>query len=103
MAIYLDTEDPMTSPELEVTATAPERWNGFEVPIATAPAFRAFIAAWQEMDPNGTWEPRGVSVSADGRLVYIDGDGTEDSWEVYGVTAGGESTYALDGWTWVDA
>jgi len=100
MTIYLDTEDPTTSPALDIVGVAPERWNGFEVPIVTAAAFRRFIAAWAAMDPNGTWEPTGVTV--DGQtLRYTDSEGYEDSWSLAGVTADGEATYALDGWVWI--
>ena len=41
------------------------------VPHATATQFRAFIAAWAANDPNGTWDPSGISVS-DGYLTYED-------------------------------
>lgn len=102
MAVYIDTEDPTSSPALECESVKAERWNGFVVPIATAGAFREFIAAWQGVDPNGTWEAGGVRTDRrDGRLVYRDSEGNEDSWDLYGVTENGEGLYALDGWVWV--
>lgn len=54
------------------------------------------------MDPNGTWDAGGVRTDRrDGRLVYRDSEGNEDSWDLYGVTEDGEGLYALDGWVWV--
>ncbi|PFG45133.1 hypothetical protein ATJ97_0055 [Georgenia soli] len=103
MAVYIDTEDPTSSPALECESVRAERWNGFVVPVTTARAFREFIAAWQAMDPNGTWSPTGVTVEPNTeRLVYRDGDDNEDRWGLYGVTETGDGLYALDGWTWIE-
>ncbi|GAA2185012.1 hypothetical protein GCM10009785_35060 [Brooklawnia cerclae] len=128
VSIHLDTEDPTTSPALEVDHVAARSWNGWAVPVTTAQALRDFIAAWAEMDPNGTWRPQGIreawvnghgdivdtmpgddDVAARPVLIYEDGESDPDVWEAArsrsgAVLADGEwsTLYVLDGWTWIE-
>ncbi len=99
--------------EYTVTDTAPyltaERtegtWNGFPVPVATADAFVAYMAALREGE-GGEVEPFPhdfmITVrEGDGALVYEDVDGVEE-WVPVGVDESGARLYALDGWTWTE-
>ena len=93
--------DPDEHPELGLTAVqvrGPFGADGWVVPVATAAEFQRLIEAWADNDPNGTWNPFGIS-QGDGALIYEYELG-RFMWSVVGVDDAGVPLYALDGWTW---
>lgn len=63
------------------------------IPHATADAFRNFIAAWQAVDPNGTWEPANVVEHID--ALHYEDEAGECEWHV-----DGHGGYTLDNFPW---
>lgn len=111
--VTIDTEDTATAPHLAAHYLRDETWNGWQVPVATAAAFRDWIARWHATDPDGTWNPGGVREgivdTATGQadpngtpaLVYDDQESDVDVWPAVGADEHDTPLYALDGWVWV--
>lgn len=101
-SVWLDGQDH--EPALMLRAErlgAP--WNGWAAPIASAAQFLDFISRQSWNDPNGTWNPRGVSEC--GNLTYIDTDSQADELDpeefpFVGFSDDGVALYSLSGWTW---
>ena len=104
MAVYIDTEDPTSSPALKCESVKAERWNGFVGPGHHRSRFSGVHRCVASDGPQRHVEPYRCHGGAEHRsLVYRDGDDNEDWWELYGVTESGDGLYALDGWTWIEA
>jgi hypothetical protein len=74
------------------------------VAIASAAEFRRFISAWEANDPNGTWFADGVTECMGTRdsslLVYIDNEGTVQTFAREDADESGNALYAIDGFNW---
>ena len=64
------------------------------VPHATFEQVCQLLREWHTVDPNGTWDPNGLTVT-DAGLVYSDELG-ETVW-----SADGRGSFALTEWPWV--
>lgn len=104
--VCLDSEPENMVPALALHCTlAPQAWNGWAWPIATAEAFAAFLAAWRRNDPNGGWGTSYVHTNratGETRLVAEDAEGEVlDYFDQCGTDSNGAPLYSLAGWRWV--
>lgn len=75
-----------------------DKWNGWARPIATAAAFRDFLARWRANDPNGTW---GDVAESEAALQYEDAEGSDPEYfPCVGTAATGEALFDFSGWVW---
>lgn len=88
--------------------TTPTGWNGFHVPVLTAPELIAYWRACAQADPNGVWAETMPYVDDRGVLVIPAHDanpGDLDAAFQYApsaVNGRGEHVFVVDGLCWVD-
>ena len=99
--VCLDSAPENMVPALALHCTlAPQTWNGWACPIATAEAFATFIDAWRRNDPNGEWGHVAEYLPTGELLYVVDGEEV-DRFPQCGTDGNGEPLYSLDGWCWV--
>ncbi|WP_396909919.1 hypothetical protein [Mycolicibacterium sp.] len=103
---WIDADIRAQNPDLTLRAARLGKpWRGLPSPVVTEAEWRRFIGAHAAHDPDGTYRPDGIHVTA-AALIYIDTEDhanglTVDDYEGFprvGVDEAGDAVYEVSGW-----